>query len=128
MNYAPIMAAGPAVHLHLVATLAALLLGIVMLVRRKGTLSHRWLGRLWAALMLVAAVSSFWIGEGFGPVHVLAVVILLTVPAAVLAIRHGRVATHRRVMLALFFTGLVLPGLFTLLPHRLLGQLIFGGG
>ena len=61
MNYMPLLNAGPAVHIHLAATILALALGIFMLIRRKGTISHRLLGRIWVALMLTAAISSFWI-------------------------------------------------------------------
>lgn len=130
MNFTPLLTAGPAVHIHLTATILALLLGIVMLARRKGTGWHRTLGWTWVGLMLTAAVSSFWItgirGD-YSPIHILSVVVLVTVPAAILAIRKGKVSTHRRAMLTLFFTGLVLPGLFTLLPMRLLGRLLGDG-
>ncbi|WP_341704823.1 DUF2306 domain-containing protein [Ferrovibrio sp.] len=131
MNYAPIVAAGPAVHIHLAATLAALALGAVMLLRRKGTQSHRRLGWLWVALMAAAALSSFWItglrGDGFSPIHILSVVTLGALPWAIYAIRHGNVQRHRQTMIALFGGGLLIAGLFTLMPGRLLGQLIFGG-
>lgn len=127
MNFAPLITAGPAVHIHLAATILALALGIAMLVRRKGTGSHRLLGWIWVGLMLTAAVSSFWItgtDGAYSAVHILSVVILITVPLAVLAIRRGKTGTHRRAMIAIFSTGLILPGLFTLLPHRLLGRLM----
>lgn len=130
MNFTPLLAAGPAVHIHLAATLAALTLGIVMLVRRKGTTWHKRLGWVWVSLMLAAAVSSLWItglnGQRYSPIHALSILVLVTVPAAVYAIRRGRLQTHRRAMLTIYFTGLVLPGLFTLLPARLLGGLVFG--
>ena len=41
--------------------MAAFVLGIVQLVGVKGTTVHRTLGYVWAALMLVIAISSFWI-------------------------------------------------------------------
>ncbi len=130
MNFTPLLTAGPAIHIHLAATISALLLGILMLVRRKGTLSHRTLGWIWVGLMLTAAISSFWITSirgGYSLIHILSLAVLVAVPAAILAIRRGRVSTHRRAMLTLFFTGLVLPGLFTLLPMRLLGRLLADG-
>lgn len=131
MNLNALLNAGPAVHIHLAATILALALGAVMLIRRKGTLSHRTLGWAWVGLMLVAAVSSFWItglrDGGFSPIHILSVVVLVSVPAAIYAIRNGRVNTHRRVMQIVLFSGLVLPGLLTLLPGRLLGGLMNDG-
>lgn len=130
MNFTPLLTAGPAVHIHLTATILALLLGIVMLARRKGTLPHRLLGWIWVGLMLTAAVSSFWITGirgGYSPIHALSVLVLVLVPLAVLAIRRGKVARHRMAMIGLFFGALVIPGLFTLLPMRLLGRLMTDG-
>ncbi len=130
MNFAPLLAAGPATQIHLVATLGALAVGLAMLIRRKGTTWHRRLGWLWVALMLTAAISSFWItglnAGRFSPIHALSLLVLVTVPAAVYAIRRGRRSAHRRAMILLYFTGLVLPGLFTLLPARLLGGMVLG--
>lgn len=130
MNYMPLLNAGPAVHIHLAATILAFALGIFMLIRRKGTVSHRTLGWIWVVLMLVAAVSSFWITGitgSFSPIHALSLLVLVLVPLAVLAIRRGKVARHRMAMIGLFFGALVIPGLFTLLPMRLLGRLMFDG-
>jgi uncharacterized membrane protein len=130
MNFTPLLTAGPAVHIHLAATILALGLGTVMLLRRKGTISHRTLGWAWVGLMLVAAISSFWvtgITGHFSPIHGLSLLVLVLVPAAILAIRRGKVSTHRKAMIGLFVGALVIPGLFTLLPMRLLGRLMTEG-
>ena len=52
---------------------------------------------------------------------------LAMVPAAIYAIRRGRVSAHRRAMIGLFIGGLIIPGLFTLLPGRVLGRLLTDG-
>ena len=131
MTLAPILAAGPVVLLHLASTLAALTLGIVMLVRRKGTVSHRKLGWAWVILMAIAAGSSFFItginNGGFSPIHGLSVFTLLMLPWAIYAIRRRKVQSHRWTMIGIFSGGLVVAGIFTLLPGRLLGGLVFGG-
>lgn len=130
MNFAPLLTAGPAIHIHLAATILALALGIAMLVRRKGTGSHRLFGWIWVGLMLTAAVSSFWITGirgGYSPIHALSLLVLVTVPAAIYAVRRGRVSTHRKAMISLFVGGLMIPGLFTLLPGRVLGRLMTDG-
>lgn len=132
MNLAPLLAAGPAIQIHLVATILALALGIAMLVRPKGTGAHKRLGWLWVGLMAVAAGSSFWItglrGDGFSPIHILSVVTLLSLPYAIVMIRRRQIAAHRWTMISLFFGGLVVAGIFTMLPGRLLGGAVFGGG
>ncbi len=130
MNYMPLLNAGPAVHIHLIATILALALGAFMLIRRKGTYSHRTLGWVWAVLMLTAAVSSFWVtgsDDRYSAIHGLSLVVLALVPAAVYAARRHRVSTHRKAMIGIFIGALIIPGLFTLMPGRLLGQLVSDG-
>ncbi|MBR7743525.1 DUF2306 domain-containing protein [Phycicoccus sp. BSK3Z-2] len=84
---------------HVAAALVSVALGVVQLVRRKGDLRHRLLGRVWVGLMLWAAVSSFWIRHlrdgGFSWLHVLSVVTLVTVTLGVVAVRRGDLRGHR---------------------------------
>lgn len=104
----------------------ALLIGAVLLLRRKGTRSHVWLGRGWAALMVAAALSSFLIqGRGrFSLIHVLSIVVLISVPAAVHFARTRRIRLHRITVTATY-RSLCVAGLPTMLPYRMLGQLMF---
>ncbi|HLT76874.1 MAG TPA: DUF2306 domain-containing protein [Ferrovibrio sp.] len=131
MTAAPLAAAGPAILVHLASTIVALLLGIVMLLRGKGTVSHKRLGWAWVILMAVAAGSSFFITGlnpgGFSPIHILSVVTLVALPWAIYAIRRRNLQSHRWTMISIFTGGLVVAGIFTLLPGRLLGGMIFGG-
>lgn len=112
--------------LHLAVALLALLLGAFVLFRRKGTQSHKLLGRLWAVLMLIAAVSSFFIqARGrFSLIHVLSVVILVVIPYGVYLARSRQMHKHRKTMIAAYLS-LCIAGIFTLLPYRMLGQLVF---
>jgi uncharacterized membrane protein len=115
------------IWLHLVATLCAVVLGLLALVRRKGTVAHKWLGRMWVLSMFVAALSSFWIqARGrLGWIHILSVVVLFSMSYAIYAIRCGNVRGHKNSMM-FTFAGLLVAGIFTLLPYRMLGQWIFG--
>lgn len=131
MGLAPLLAASPVIQIHAFAAIGAFLLGIAQLVALKGTAAHRVAGWLWAALMLVVAVSSLWIHElrvwgPWSPIHLLSLVVIVTVPAAVFAARRHQVARHRRAMIQLFFFALVLAGAFTLLPGRLMHAVVFG--
>ncbi|MEY4756495.1 MAG: hypothetical protein RJA34_1393 [Pseudomonadota bacterium] len=114
-------------HIHLAVTLVALVMGAVVLYRRKGTSAHKTLGWFWVVLMLGAALSSFLIQSGgrLSFIHVLSVVVLVSMPMAVIAIRRGNVRSHKIAMISTF-TGLVIAGAFTLLPYRMLGRLVFG--
>lgn len=80
----------PLVAVHVVLALAALAIGAAVLARRKGTPSHKLLGRLWVAAMVGVAVSSFRIFEirrGAGPswIHLLSAWTLLSLALAALA-------------------------------------------
>lgn len=119
----------PLIVFHLAFALAALALGGVVLVRRKGTASHKVLGRIWASLMAVVALSSFWIFEirhGAGPsfVHLLSVWTLISLACAIYFIRRGNVRAHRGFMIGTFL-GLAGAGAGALAPGRALYRLFF---
>ena len=115
--------------IHLSAAVAALLLGIVMLVRPKGTQSHKMIGRTWAGLMLAVAISSLWLPSflHFSWIHLFTLLTLIALPRAIWKIRRGDVLGHAKSMKALFFGALLIAGLFTLVPGRLLGNLLWHG-
>jgi uncharacterized membrane protein len=132
MTLAPLLEADPVIRLHAFAAMAAFALGVVQLSAPKGTLPHRTLGWMFVVLMATIAVSSFWIHQlrivgPFSPIHLLSIFTLAVLPLAVLAARHHDVARHRRAMLGLFLGALVVAGLFTLLPGRIMHAVVFGG-
>jgi len=47
-------------------------------------------------------------------------------PRAVRKAHRDQVGTHRRIMISMFLGALVVAGLFTLLPGRILHQVVFG--
>ena len=131
MTLAPILAAPPAIQMHAVAAASALVLALVQIAGAKGSLAHRVLGWLWVGLMAVVALSGLAIHTVqlwgiWSPLHLLSLLVLATLPGAVMAARRGRRRAHARAMLALAGFGLVGAGAFTLMPHRLLGQVVFG--
>ncbi|MFM7403450.1 MAG: DUF2306 domain-containing protein [Erythrobacter sp.] len=119
--------------LHLATILPALLLGPMVLWRRKGDATHRLLGRIWAGLMFTSAIASAFIrtpgagiaGTGYSFIHIFTVWTLINVPLAVWMARQGRIAVHRGMMRGLY-AGMVIAGAFTFIPGRLLGNLVFG--
>ncbi len=111
--------------------MAAFVLGAVQLAAPKGTLPHRTLGWTWVALMAIVAISSFWIHQlrllgPFSPIHLLSIFTLGVLPFAVWKARRHEVGAHRRSMIMLFSGALVVAGLFTLLPGRIMHQVVFG--
>lgn len=118
----------PWMIVHLSAILPAIPLGAVMLRRRKGDRLHRLLGRIWAVLMVVAAVASFGLHGvmgHLGPIHILSAITLVGIPRAIWDARRGNVARHRRTM-TIIYASLIVAGYFTLIPTRLLGHFLFG--
>jgi uncharacterized membrane protein len=132
MNLAPLANAPLPIQLHAWAALAAFALGIVQLAGVKGTTRHRALGYTWAALMLVVAVSSLWVHEirlwgPWSPIHLLSILTLVMLPLGVWYARTHNVIGHRSTMIGLFAGALVIAGLFTLVPGRIMHKVVFGG-
>ena len=131
MSLGPLFAAPAPIPWHAFAAFAALITGATQLALPKGTTRHRVVGYIWVALMLVIAVSSFWIQQirlfgRFSPIHLLSILVLVTVPLAVWHAHNHRVVKHRKVMIALYVFALVGAGIFTLLPGRIMHTVVFG--
>lgn len=131
MSLAPLLNAASAVQVHAFAALAALALGAVQLAAPKGTLPHRTVGWIWVALMVIVAGTSFWIHDlhMWGPwsaIHLLSIFTLAVLPLAVLHARRHDVGRHRNAMISLFTGALVIAGLFTFYPGRIMHAVVFG--
>ena len=131
MMISPILDAGLPVQIHLASVLLALVLGPFVLLRPRRDRLHRAMGAIWVGAMGLGALSSFLIwGYGligpFSPIHLLSLFVLWSLWVAITAIRRGDVARHRAHMRGLYVYGLLVPGLFTLLPGRVLHRVIFG--
>lgn len=131
MNPTPLIAA------HASFALGALALGPVALWARLGSMQrprwHRAAGYAWVACMLGTAFSAVFIHDsplpklaGFGPIHLLIPLTLFMLWRAFAHLRRGNIAAHRAVMLQLYLGACVGAGVFTLLPNRMLGQLVWG--
>jgi len=132
MNLAPFIDAPLAIQLHAYAALAAFVLGVVQLARVKGTTGHRALGYTWVGLMLVVAISSFWIHElrlwgPWSPIHLLSIFTLAMLPLGVSFARQHLVVGHKWTMLGLFGGALIIAGIFTFAPGRIMHRVLFGG-
>ena len=110
---------------HVAAASLALVLGLVLLVRRKGDAGHVRLGRLHVAVMLVVNVPVLFLQDisgSPGPFHVLAVVSLATTGLGWRAARRrgrarSRVEAHATLMVW-SWVGVVTAGLAQLANHR----------
>jgi uncharacterized membrane protein len=131
MSLAPLLNAAPEVQVHAFAAMAAFGLGVVQLSAPKGTLPHRTLGWIWVVLMLVISGSSFLIHGirmwgPWSPIHVLSVFTPIMLVVAVVAARRHSVRSHKITMISIFAGALMLAGLFTLVPGRIMHTVLFG--
>ena len=131
MTFAPLLSASPAIQLHAFAAMSAFVLGLVQLAAPKGTLPHRTLGAIWVAIMFVVAISSFFIHQlrvwgPWSPIHLLSIFTLVMLPLGVWRAHNHQVQRHRWIMISLFCGALVIAGLFTLAPGRIMHAVVFG--
>jgi len=127
----PLLAAPLSTQVHAFAAMAAFALGAVQLAAPKGTLPHRTVGWLWVALMVTVATTSFWIHDlrvwgQWSPIHLLSIFTLIMLPPAVIHAMRHRVKDHRKAMVGLFTGALVVAGLFTFWPGRIMHAVLFG--
>ena len=119
------------IQLHTYCALLSILIGAIQFMRKKGGSSHRLFGRIWVGLMAIVALSSFAIFEirllgPFSPIHLLSLLTLGTLVVAIQAARAGHIQRHKQALASLYGFGLVLAGAFTLIPGRILHQVLFG--
>ncbi|MBR1232738.1 DUF2306 domain-containing protein [Bradyrhizobium sp. AUGA SZCCT0177] len=131
MSFAPLLDAAPAIPFHAFAAMAAFALGVVQFAAPKGTLPHRTLGWIWVGLMAVVAISSFWIHEirllgPWSPIHLLSIFTPIMLVLGVWYARRHKVRGHKITMISIFAGALVVAGLFTFVPGRIMHAVVFG--
>ena len=131
MSLEPLLAAPLAIQIHARAASAAMVLGAVILFRRKGTKMHRLMGRIWVGLMLIVATSAIFINEirligPFSPIHIFVVFTYVGLWQAVREVRRGNVEAHQAGMKSIYLGALLLTGAFTLMPGRRMHDVLFG--
>ena len=131
MSIEPLLDQPSVNQIHAFAEMAAFVVALTQFALPKGTNRHRAVGYLWAALMVLVVVPSFWIHSirMWGPwswIHLLSIYTLIMLPLAVVHARGHRVKAHRNSMLGLFLGALVIAGVFTLMPGRVMHDVVFG--
>lgn len=126
-----LLAAAPlAIQVHVAGAVTAFLIGCVLLAGIKGSGLHRRLGWTWVVAMALTAISSLFIRTinpgSFSFIHLLSGWTLIALPMGIVAIKRGKVAAHRKTMTGMFVGGLLLAGLLTFLPGRLMWRVFFG--
>ncbi len=129
INVTPFIEAAFVVKLHVLGAVIAFIVGIVLLRGVKGSGLHRKLGYTWVAAMALTAISSFFItglnDHNFTFIHGISACSVITLPMAVAAARRRNFRKHAKGMTGAFVGGLVIAGLFTFLPGRMLWSIFF---
>ena len=116
--------------IHSLFAFVALSLGIAMFLRKKGTKSHKMIGRMFALFMAVVAISAIFIRNindgSFSFVHVFVIVTFTALFQTFYHIRKGNIAKHKSAVKGLFFGALLIPGALSFLPGRLMWSVFFG--
>lgn len=128
MNYDFLM------YSHLITVVPCVFLGAYVLLAKKGTSIHRFLGKIYMVLMLITALITLFMPAMVGPqvlnhfgwIHFFSFLTIWTVPTAYTAIRKGNVRAHKRKMILLYFGAILIAGGFTFAPGRYLNELFFG--
>lgn len=139
MSWQPLLEASWVIQLHAFTAMAAFLLGLVQLVAPRGTLPHKTIGVVWIILMLVIAISSIFLRPSvfgydlplvkwFNWIHILTLVTFYWVFLGVARLVRGgeNFKRHGAAFTTIFLGGLLGAGAFTLLPGRIMHQVIFG--
>ena len=122
------------VYLHLATVLPAFAIGAFQLIRRKGTPTHKLLGKIYMILMLATGLITLAMPAEVGPrvlnhfgfIHLVSFLTLYNVPAAYLAARRGNIRAHRANMIGLYVGGILIAGSFAFAPGRMLHEWLFG--
>ena len=121
-------------NIHLLTILPCVPIGFYLMVfSKKGKYPHRFFGKIYMITMFFSAMVSLFLEakvgatflNHFGWIHLLSVLTVFTVPYSLIAVKKGNIRAHQRSMFFLYWTGLLVAGLFTLSPGRYLNELLF---
>jgi uncharacterized membrane protein len=126
----------PTIAVHMSLALTATAIGPLALWARMGRIIrprfHRAVGYAWVTCMSGAALSGIFIRDfqlpnlwGYTPIHLLIPLTFFCLYRAFRFLAAGHIAGHQKTMQWLYGLACVVTGAFTLLPGRLLGQLLW---
>lgn len=121
-------------YFHLLTVVPCIFLGGYLLAAQKGGLLHRKIGMAYMVLMSLTALIALFIPASVGPrflnhfgyLHLLSLIVIWTVPTALIAVKKGNIKSHQRKMLILYISAILIAGGFTLFPGRFLHEVFFG--
>ena len=125
------------IYVHSVLALLAIPLGLYIIITKKGTKSHKMLGRIWATVLLIVSLTAIFIqtikpGQ-FSLIHLLVPYTIGSLIYSIWNIRRFKKTkikrykiSHARSMIGVYIGALLIAGAFTLMPGRFFNEIIFG--
>ena len=126
-----------AIYSHIALALAAVPVGLFILLSKKGTAQHKLVGRVWLVIMLIVSLSAILIHEiNPGRYSLIHLLIPWTIGSLIYSIwnikrfKKTRQIKYRQAhmysMIGVYIGALLVAGAFTLLPGRFLYGVFFG--
>ena len=130
MTLDPILNAPLQIQIHVLAAIVGLLLGPVVLYRRKGDTVHKKLGYTWITAMLIVATSSWFITSfgvigPFSPIHGFALLTYWSIWHGIRQALAGDIKAHQSSLRGLYWNGLIIAGVANFIPGRTLNRILF---
>jgi len=130
MTLTPLLTAPLDTQIHVGFALCALVSGPLALFRRSRDGLHKVMGGLWVFAMAGTAISAFFISTmpmigPFSVIHLLSVLTLWTLGLALRAALRGEWRRHGLLFRRLYVQAIGIAGLFTLLPGRIMNDVVF---
>ncbi len=129
VDLTPLLESPLVLQAHVAGALLTFAIGSLLLAGVKGRAMHRTLGYIWIVSMAVTAISSFFLHTinpgSFSFIHALSAWTMITLPMGLAAARRRKIAEHRKFMTGMFMGGILIAGLFSFLPGRLMWHLFF---
>ena len=125
------------IYVHSVLALLAIPLGLYIIITKKGTKSHKMLGRIWVTVLLIVSLTAIFIQtikpDQFSLIHLLVPYTIGSLIYSIWNIRRFKITKikrykigHMRSMIGVYIGALLIAGAFTLMPGRFFNEIIFG--
>jgi uncharacterized membrane protein len=125
------------IFFHAISASVAVALGIFIFLNKKGTSKHILSGRIWVFLLAIVSISAIYIQQinpgQYSPIHLLIPFTLVSLIYSIWNIRQFKktkqtkyIRNHKYSMIGVYIGALVIAGLFTLMPGRIIHGLLFG--
>jgi uncharacterized membrane protein len=126
----------PIIAVHMTASLIALVIGPVAIWARLGQTKRPWLHRAfgygWVSMMILSAVTAAFIRDyrlpnilGYTPIHLIIPYTAFWLVYGIRALAMKEIVKHRKAMIGLYLGACIGAGVFTLLPSRYLGGIVW---